>query len=195
MSSRPAGVWTRAEIYFVGNDTKEWSNIFWWKPGAATPVTDRVPDALTIITTLAGNFAPLQSATVKSIGGVVEFNDGTGTYGVDIYQDQVGSLMADPIPEDVSAVVQRLTATSGPSGRGRIFISGVDSSLAAGSYLSTAGVTAVAAFATNMGMPIGGATQMYAPYFFSATTSAFLAVMKWYPVNLLATARRRRPRF
>lgn len=195
MASRPsATLWTRMEIFQTSPNGKEWSNIFWYKQGAPVPLGNVQTDAIAIYSQVAGDLSALQHSSVTIQGASVVVNNNALSYGVEVYQAVVGLLANAITPEDVSAVVQRLSASPGPDTRGRIYISGIDTSLVNGSYLSTAGETAVDAFCFAENSPIA-ASVMYSPYIFGPKSAQFTALSVWNRVNLLATNRRRRPRF
>lgn len=195
MQSRPTGIFTRVEVFFNTKLGKEWSNIFWFKADGATPASEYVPDAQAIYDQLQTTLVDLTTTEVTVEGCVVVFNDGTGSYGVEVYQAHPGTVTATLIPEDVSAVVQRLTVTSGPSGRGRIFFAGLPETFVTGSYLSDVGATAFGAASADLQVDFPGASVTYSPFFFSPTTGYFARVQNFIPVALLATNRKRRPRF
>lgn len=194
MPSRPAGLWVRMELFCNGTEGKEWSNIFWYKPAAPPPLGNYQTDAIAIYTYVSADLVTLMNSNTKCVGAVVVFNDGAFSYGVEVYQELPGTLNVHMVPEDVSLVVQRLSAAPSKDKRGRIFVAGLDSSMIEGSYLSPAGVTAAAAFAVNEATPIVGSVN-YDPYVFGPKTGDFHLVTVWNPVQLLATNRRRRPRF
>jgi len=197
MSSRPAlGVlWTRVEIYFVGPFQKEWSNIYWFQQSAAVGAANYESAAAAIYGQLAANHSNCMVTTATIEGAYISFNDGAGTYGVPVYAATPGTIAGNALPEDVSAVVQRLTATPGPDGRGRIFVAGLPESFSNGSYLNAAGLAALSAFALVLatGVTVGAVT--FNPMFFSPKTDLLLAIILWNEIELLATNRRRRPRF
>lgn len=195
MPSRPIGNWTRLEVFFNGALSKEWSNIFWFIQSAMVPTADIKGDTALLKDYWANQAASVQSSSVSSIGCVATINNGTGSYSAEDYGAVPGTLMNDPIPEDNAVVVQRLSATAGPSGRGRIFVAGIDNSLVTGSYLNVAGTAAFTAIATALLMPVAGATVMYAPATFSPNTGNLLPITSWETVDLIGTNRRRRPRF
>lgn len=195
MASRPAGIWVRVELFFNTVNGKEWSIIFWLKPAAFPTTGQQFDDAHDILVFLTNAFLPVTTADVTLVGTSTVFNDGTGSYGVEDYTSGVGSVAGNLVPEDVSLVVQRLTAAPGPTKRGRIFIAGIPESFVKGSYLSPTGETAFDALASTLNGPITATSGNYDQYHFSPTDSSFTIVTRWQAVRLLATNRKRRPRF
>lgn len=195
MPSRPGGLWVRAEIFFQTIYGKEWSNIFWYKPTLIPTGADLFTDAHTILVTLANIYALITTAEVTIVGAQILFNDGTGTYGVEDYTPTLGTVAGALVPEDISVVVQRNTSTAGASHRGRIFVAGIPASFVKGSYLSPLGQTDMGNFAAALVPDISGVTSTYKGYNFSPTGGHFEEVIAWQEVSLLATNRKRRPRF
>lgn len=197
MPSRPAaGIkWVRLEVFFSTTLGKEWSNIFWFQMSGAGSVADYQNDAQPLMAAIQAALSPVGTPQVTSEGGVVTFNGGTGSYGVEVYNTVTGTETGDLVPEDVSCVVQRLSGTIGPSGRGRIFVAGIPQLHVLGSYLSTAGITAFGNLALALNSPVTPGAITYTPAFFSTTTGLFAVITEWNEVQLLATNRKRRPRF
>lgn len=195
MTSRPFGAWTRLEIYFNTSLGKEWSNIMWYKQSAAVSPGNFVSDANALMTAVQTLFGSVQATPVQSPGGTVTFNDGTSSYGVEVYTGGSGAISGLLMPEDVSAVVQRLTGAGGPTNRGRLFVTGLPETYGAGSYLSGPGLAALQAFAAASLTPINGSVVTYSPYLFSPKAMTYNQITNMVAVNLLATNRKRRPRF
>lgn len=197
MSSRPptGTLWTRAEVFMTSSFAKEWSNIFWFQQSAAVGYTNYQSAADQIYSTINAALSVILTTGATIEGAQVVFNDGAGSYGIEVYNEISGSVAGNAVPEDVSAVVQRVTATPGKSGRGRIFFAGLPESFVNGSYLSTLGETAFGGLQGTLqaGIVSGGIT--FTPYFFSPKTGAFLPTTAFNYVSLLATNRKRRPRF
>jgi hypothetical protein len=197
MPSRPgAGVmWTRVETFFQGSFAKEWSSIFWFLNSGAVAPADYKGDSLALHVAIVDAILPMMASTNECVGSSVVINNGAGSYGSEVYAEAPGSIVQTAIPEDVSLVVQRLTGNAGPSNRGRIFIAGLPETFVTGSYLSTVGLAAAATLVTALQTAVAGNVVTYTPATFSQKDGILTAVTSWFPVALLATNRRRRPRF
>jgi hypothetical protein len=199
MFSRPtAGQWVLAELYQSGYD-KLLSNLFWFKADGITfdSTFDYKGSGDAVIAALTNDIKGTLATTQTILGGSVLFGMPAGSYGVDVYQSQVGTGPAgSALPEDVAVVVQKNTDLLGPTNRGRWFFSGAPQAFANGNYLGSGGHTAFLALANLLNQPIvlpgGGSIP---PATFSPKIGTLQAISACSPVALLATSRRRRPRF
>jgi len=193
---RPPGPWLRAEYFFSGEE-KEWSSILWFIPSAAIPLATidfnnlGVELELHLMTT----FELMLANTVAMRGIYMIANDGTSSLGFDFYNPHFGVNTNPVMPEDVAMVVQLITATPGPSGRGRVYLSGLAKDMTNGSYLSATGdsIGDGLAAALKGNVAIGG--DHYTPAVASPTTSAIHPVIITNAVKLLGTNRKRKTRF
>lgn len=199
MHSRPtSGQWVRAEQYIQGYD-KLISNIFWFLADSVSwvPGYDFQADAALISSTLAAQVKPILAVSNTIIGTYVLFGQPGGSLGLDIYESIPGTgPSGSSFPEDVAVVVQKLTNSMGPSNRGRWFFSGCPQIFGTGNYLTSGGLTAMATMTTAFAAPItaGGGGDYYHANF-SPKLGTLAQITSFSHAGLLATARRRRPRF
>lgn len=125
----------------------------------------------------------------------MEWNDGLSTIGLDSYQGLAGEVTGTPMPEDVAAVVQKISGHPGPSGRGRWYFAGLPSSWADGSYLTAANITTINAQMTIIVANKMGQGQTLEAAHFSPTTGQIYQIAAFETVALLGTRRRRRGPF
>lgn len=199
MPSRPTlAQWCLVELYWTGYD-KLLSNLFWFDNSLITydPGFPYSSEAHSLVLALQTYMAPVMDASIISPGGYVEFHANGGTYGLPAYISKAGTApSAVPMPEDVAVVVQKNGDSSGPTHRGRWFFSGVSNIFQSGSYLNNGGTTAFAALGVNLKTPIASVQSGdYNPATFSPKTGNLTVITACTVVHLLATARRRRPRF
>lgn len=192
---RPSGIWARLEMYYVGLE-KQWSNVYWYTGAGTFPSNyNQVNAAQQMVGTLNGNLLNALATTTVSKGGYLIVNNGTGSYGVKYYNNSAGQDSTNSLPEDVAAVVQRISDTPGKSGRGRIYISGMSTDMANGSYTSQAGQTILVAYAANVYAAVTDQGITWSPAVFSEKTSSLHALSAVNPIALLGTIRRRRADF
>lgn len=199
MPSRPtAGQWVRAEQFVSGYD-KLISNIYWYLADSISwvPGYDFQADASLINSTITAAVKPVLADNLTIIGTYVVFGQPTGSLGIDIYESVAGTAPSgNAMPEDVAVVVQKLTNNMGPSHRGRWYISGIPQSFTNGNYLSSGGLTAFATMTTALEAPIaGGGGGDYNIGTFSPKLGALSQITGFGHSGLIATSRRRRPRF
>lgn len=196
MQSRPnAGTaWVRAVLY-MNEDTKEASNVFWFDPGFGYVISfsSLALDTHDLVLALKTALLPILSSSVTIRGGYVEWSDGGTAIGIQSYQPAAGGITGDALPEDVAAVVQKITAGSGPSYRGRWYFSGIPESFSTGSYLNTGtGKPAMILAAASLLAPLSIGSNTLTPAHFGPSTSSFGHIILTNEVDLLATRRRRR---
>lgn len=147
----PPGPWGRLVIYQY-NDEDEWTNTVWMHPTSAIPgnfnIQTAVNDFATHFQTAFAN--PLQVTDAGVKGFRLYVNNGTYTVSADNTTSTPGNEVSAELPTEVSAIVQLRTNSSGGSGRGRIFLSGVCEGNTRVSDLSTAGFTLYQAIVTAL---------------------------------------------
>jgi hypothetical protein len=186
----------RCELFFSGAQ-KNWSNIFWWT-GAGSFPSNFDQDALAgaVQAALGPPMAQALSANFNLIGTYCVVNNGAGSFGVKHYAVIPGvDSAADPLPEDVAVVVQRISDTPGKSGRGRLYISGWTGGSANGSYLNDQGQTYGMNITTVLKAPIVNQGITWSPAVHSQKTNTLHAMVNALAVALLGTSRRRRATF
>lgn len=196
MVSRPPPPWMLATI-FGNQDTKEWSNEFWYVPSVSVAPSNFDP------ATLAADFFNAmhvvyvsymhESASLKGAKATVDFT--AGTFGGSYYSTEYGTLVNDALPEDVAVVVQKQTAHAGRSGTGRWRLTGMDDSCSTGSYLSPTGTGLIQAWVVQAMLPITSQTVTYTPAHYSKKLGSIITLQGADVEALLGTVRRRRPRF
>lgn len=196
MVSRPPTPWCLCTM-FGNQDTKEWSNEFWYIPAVASVPSGFDPATLAadFYNAMHTGYANYMNAAASIKGAKATVNFGMGTYGGSYYSIQPGALSNDYLPEDVSVVVQKQTETAGRSGTGRWRLTGIDESLSTGSYLNNTGTPVFQAWVAAAMAPFVSQTVNYTPGHFSKTLGLLQAMQGADVEALLGTVRRRRPRF
>lgn len=203
MPSRPAaGVeYVYCKVYGT-SDQKEFSNEFWYSvsSGALAPPLDGAIVATTIYTTLCGPWLEVLNQLALLRGIYCELSDGSVVIGTPFYQDQQGQEMStDYLPGDVAAVVQKITAHPGKTGRGRWYFSCVGVDLATNSYINPSGMTLFQSLSltarTNITVTGASGPIVLAPAHFSPTDGLLYPILQAPVVALLGTKRRRRGPF
>lgn len=192
---RPVGVWARVEMYFTGEE-KTWSMVFWYTGAGAFPSNyNQATAGNAFYAQLVSSLLPLLNQVVMTRGVYVIINNGAGSYGVKVYNTDAGTGSNSALPEDVAAVVQRISDTPGPSGRGRIYVSGVDNGLAVSSYLTPAGITAFNAWGVDVKAAVVDQGITWSPAVYSEKLNMLHAMSAVNTIALLGTIRRRRTSF
>lgn len=193
--SRPVvGPWIRVVMY-LNEDTKEASNVFWFDPGFGFVINygSLGSDSHDLVLAIKTGMEPVTGSSITIRGGYVEWSDGISSIGIQSYQPSPGGVSGDVLPEDVAAVVQKITGAPGPENRGRWYFSGVPESFTTGSYLNTGtGIPAYISFATFLQTPITLGSNTLTPSHFSPKTGNMNHITLANTVDLLATRRRRR---
>lgn len=200
-SSRPGvgTVWVRMVVYYL-LDMKEASDVFWFSVSSGSiPTADlRHASAGDMYHTYMPTWSACVGTHVTFRGCYVEWNDGVGTQGVDWYEDVTGTLISDPMPEDVAVVVQKITAVPQPYARGRWYFAGAGQVDVKGSYLNGGGITDWQNFAIVLKgtvTPISAGGLILSPAHFSPHTQQLYPIVDTPVVALLGTRRRRRGPF
>lgn len=192
----PAGPWGRMVVY-QNNEDDLWTNTVWFHPTSAIPgnfnIQTAVNDCAAHFGTVFAN--PLQVGFGQVKGFRLFVNNGVYTVSADSTTAIGGNEASAELPTEIAAVVQIRTNDPGPSGRGRIFLSGVCKDNTKVSDLSPAGVTLYQAIVTAL----TGTITMGAVPWVVALCSRKLATIK--PATFirldreLAQQKRRKPIF
>src|ERR1700742_3514795 len=187
----PAGPWFRIPLY-GRSDQKEFSNEFWYYLFSGSPPSNwiRNTTAVAFFSKITGNLVYVYNASVTFLGIRMLYNDGSGTIGYELYSNLTGTDTGKLLPEDVSAIVQKQTADSTRSGRGRWYLPGFSESFADGSYLNDAGVTAFQAVAVDFKTKILDQGMDIRPAHWNRKTNHLLPIVDTPVVSLTATRRR-----
>jgi hypothetical protein len=198
MASRPSPgtSWARFVLYQQG-DIKEFSNDFWYSitAGSVTPPYDYFSAIGAFLAAIVPALVACQAGSIIVRGAYGEFNDGTGTIGVDNYSSSTGGGVDAPIPEDVALIVQKITSTLSRSARGRWYFTGIDSSQVNGSYLQLPIPTIFQTLATALKTAFTSGSVTFSPAHFSPNTGLLYPITDTPIVALLGTKRRRRGPF
>ena len=193
----PVGVnFMRVEQFFHGTG-KEWSTIYWYTTLSAFPGSFDISSlAANLEATLASDLVNCLEAAIQIDGINVQVHNGGLVRSIDNYSVHLGNISgtATPLPDDVCVVVSRLTTTSGKSGRGRMYFSGLPSTHVNENKLNGSGQSNWAAAATTMKAAFVNQTMTWSPANYSRLTTAFHAAVDFIPELILGTQRRRRPR-
>lgn len=192
----PTGPWARLIIYSY-NDEGVWTNTIWFHTTTTVPGTFDVQTAVNdfsahLITAFAH---PLQITSGGVKGMRLYVNNGTYTVGADSTTSQIGNEASGELPTEMCVVVQLRTNNTGPSGRGRIFLSGVCEDNTTVSDLNGTGHTLYQAIVTALtGTITAGAvpwvTALFSRKLNSITPCSFIRLDRE-----LAQQKRRKPSF
>lgn len=193
---RPTGLWALLTIY-QRLDQKEMSNEFWFSMSAAPAIAtwNGVGAAGALYTPILTVLEAVSATPIKYVGCNLIVNDGTGSLGFDNYTTAGGTISGTYLPEDVSVVVQKDTASFLPGEHGRWYFSGVPDSFATGSYLNSTGIAAWLAALPTLLNSVTDQGVTYTPAHFSPKQSSLKPIVAVDAVGLLGTRRRRRFRF
>lgn len=195
--ARPPGIWALAQLYSL-QDQREMSNDFWFHLSAAPDLNawDGRLAAINLHLALTNALVPVTAVSVKFLGVDLLVSDGTGTVGYAGYQTVVGGVSGSALPEDVSVIVQKDTASYLPGDRGRWYFSGVPEVFTTGSYLNNlVGEVAWSTAAPLLMQSITDQGIQYDPAHYSPSNNNLLNIKVCTAVALLGTRRRRRFRF
>lgn len=203
MPSRPAPGTSFARYQLWGlTDQKEFQCDFWYSvsAGTITPWFDGPNAGSAFLTNIATPLLDCLTAETFLRGCTVELSDGSVNISTQVYQNMTGTIALDrPLPGDVAAVVQKITATPGKIGRGRWYLPMVPEGFTDGSYLNSTGrhyyeVWAVAAKTLFTVTAHVGSFDL-SPAHFSPNTGLLYPIVQDPVVGLLGTKRRRRGPF
>lgn len=196
MPSRPPGPWGLV-TWYGRLDQKEFSNEFWLSisAGGPAPGWDQYLAAQALYTSLTTNWAVPMATATKLLGVNFQYNDGTGTLGIDYYQTITGSGSGPALPEDVAVVVQKNTANQTRHGRGRWFLCGTANQYSNGSYLTATGIGFFQQIAIDLKTAIVDQGVTWSPAHHDKSTNTLRPITNDPVISLLSTNRRRRFRF
>lgn len=174
---------------------KPWLNDFWFSVTGSFPGGWNVQNAaIALENHFKTNILALMAADVGFIGTDLLVNNAGIVATAATYTSANGSAGVSLIPSEVAAIVRMQTAAAGRVGVGRVFISGLDSSMIDGGRLSAAGLTAFATFATTMQTSVTDQGVTYHPAVYSRKGSILYNVVFAHADGPVGTQRRRRVR-
>lgn len=146
----PAGPWIRSLLFF-GDGEKQWSNDIWFKAtGSIPPTTNINTIAAAIDTAIATPIAGVMNSNSAYIGNTTYLNNGTFTASAETGNEISGTGTGSILPTEVSLIVRANSGVATRAGNGRIFLSGIDSTMVAESSLSVLGATNMLAVCTAL---------------------------------------------
>lgn len=191
----PPGPWARTLFRFANNE-RQWMNEIWWNTsGTATSGFNIITFATAVDTALTVKMMGCTNEGVHSEGSTTYYNNGTYTTSGTVYTNETGPGSSGQLPSE-SAVVVRLQANiKGPSGRGRVYLSGVDESFVTESRLNTTGQTAMTTLTTAIQAGLSNQGIVLKPVVYSRKLAALNLTIYCQWENVLGHIKKRRPRF
>lgn len=191
----PGGVWCRADFMYGGND-QIWSNSFWYTgTGSFGSTWSATTFATAVYSHLKSALAAVMSDTNSLLGVYNLVSNGTNTIGTDLYNVTTGAVTGDALPLEVAVVVQRISDQPGKSGRGRVYLMGLDESMVSGNYIDPTKLSLFVAIANAMKSAVVDQSITWSPAVYTRKLNALHAIASTNVVSLCATHRATRPRF
>lgn len=187
--------YAHVKLNFVIDGIKPWLNDFWFSITGTFAGGWNVQNACVAIENhFRTNTLLVMNAAVEFLGTDLLVNNAgivaTGT----TYGGQSGAVANNLVPSEVAAIVRLQSAAAGRSGVGRVFISGLDSSMIDGGRLSTAGATAFATLATTFQTSVTDQGVTYHPAVYSRKNNILYNVAYCTADRPIGTQRNRRVR-
>lgn len=137
----------KATLVLASPQKDHFYNVFYFKADAGpTYGTDLMADALTLSTAIQTQIIvgvqDMMAATSTIVGINTELHAGGQVYDVSQTLNLSGNVAADELADFEAVVIQKRTAHSGKSGRGRWYLGPIAETLTEENYLTTAGYTA-----------------------------------------------------
>jgi hypothetical protein len=189
--------WMRIQI-FSQNEEREWENVLWFTADEPLPGGfDAKANATTVYGNMSDAFSnPLQVGFAETLGAKVAVNNGVYTTVNDVISTNGGEEVSAEIPTEACVIVQAQCEVAGPSGKGRLFISGVCSDNISVSRLSTAGAALYQQIPDLLNaVVVGNAGVSWRSCIFSRHNNALQRVKFWELSDVLCHRKKRRPAF
>jgi hypothetical protein len=189
--------WMRMTI-FSQNDEREWENVLWFTADEPLPGNfDAKANAQTVYDHFSNEFAnPLQVGFAEVLGARVAVNNSTYTTVNDVIDTQAGNEASAELPTESVVIVQAQCEVAGPSGKGRLFISGVCQDNTTVSRLSDAGKLLYQALVDKLNaVTVGDHGVQWRSCVYSRHNTALQRVKFWELADVLCHRKKRRPAF
>jgi hypothetical protein len=174
---------------------KEWTNVLHFE------LTGAFSGSFDIQAACASVDAHFKTAWIAPLGGdyvwlgpdISVYNVGV-TSNASVYDSDPGTQSDPALPNEVAALVRLQSATGGASGRGRVYVGGLTSTLVSDGRLSATAITFMNAIAAVLRSSISIQGQTWVPSIQSKTANAYYHVVTSVSEVNVGTQRRRRPR-
>jgi hypothetical protein len=176
-------------------DPHAWLNDFWFNVTGTFAGGWNVKNAcIAIENHFKTNILACCNSEVNFIGTDLLVNNGGIVATASTYTTGVGAGSNSLVPIEVAAIVRMQSSAAGKSGRGRIFLSGLDSITVNGGRIDSGSLTSYTTLATTMQTSITDQGVTYVPGIYSRKNNIIYNV-QYCTVELpLGTQRRRRAR-
>lgn len=174
---------------------KEWSNVLNYQiTGAFSGSFDIQAAAASVDTYFKANYLTAMGLDCLWLGPDIQVNNNGVISDASVYANDNGGGAGNALPNEVSAIVRLQSAHGGATGRGRQYISGVDTSFISDGFIIPSGLVALNAIATKIKGSLSIQGQTWVPSIYSRTDVAFYAIQSAIAEINVGTQRRRRPR-
>lgn len=187
--------YARVKLNFVLDGLKPWLNDFWFHLTGTFPGGWNVKNAaIALENHFKTNIMAVMNSNVTFLGTDLLVNNAGVVATATTYTGASGALANNLVPTEVAAIVRMQTAAAGRVGVGRIFVSGLDSSIIDGGRLSAAGLTAFATLATTMQTSVTDQGITYVPAVYSRKGAILYNIVFCAADGPVGTQRNRRVR-
>jgi hypothetical protein len=182
-------------LNFVTDGVKPWLNDFWFSTTGTFPSNWNVQTACAAIENhFKTNILALMQTDVFFLGTDLLVNNSGIVASASTYTTGNGALTNSLVPIEVAAIVRMQSAAAGRTGRGRIFLSGLDSGSLDGGRIAAAHLTAFNTFATTCQTSVTDQGVTYHPAVYSRKDNILYNIQYCTAEVPVGTQRRRRTR-
>jgi hypothetical protein len=132
---------------------------------------------------------------VTVLGGTVSVRNALQEFSGYFTAGDAGMVSGVALPDELNAILRKVTDTAGAVGRGRLRLAGMSDAFVAGNYITSSGNSAYVALATVLKTQLTDQSVVWSPANFSPKTAALHAMLDVKVQPKVGTDRRRRVRF
>jgi hypothetical protein len=187
--------YAHVKLNFLALGVKPWLNDFWFSvTGTFSGGWNVQNAAIALENHFKTNILAVMNTETQFIGTDLLVNNGGIVATASTYTTTSGALGTSATPIEVAAIVRMQSSAAGRSGHGRVFLSGLDSSLIDGGRIDSGSLTPFTTFATTCQTSVTDQGVTYHPAVYSRKNS-ILYNIQYCTVDLpLGTQRNRRTR-
>lgn len=174
---------------------KEWSNVLNFLLTGSFPSNFDIAAARVSLEAIyTPLILPFMGIDAKYLGADIFVNNNGVTSSNTNYASTSGGASSDSCPAEVAAIVRTQSAIGGPSGRGRLFLSGIALETVSAGRIGPASLTTMQTFATSLISSRTVQTMAWHPAIHSKRDDDLKAIVQATAETNVGTQRRRRPR-